>query len=210
MQTKALSLGCDSGLLLHSTLSSLVGSAPAFTSGCLFCRWFSYLPRLCLLLSPFKCPQRWVFNSSSQLWNPDSPPWQAIASAPSFISLTSPSLSRPFPIPPPPTARILQEGRLLPDNAKAPGGENSQGWALSVQSGFSVRGLTEKVLDHKLDGDAAILLLRPFSFGTLMHSLSRWFDVDLKKTSGLGQDSRTTGPVHGSAVDSVSFFLFLF
>lgn len=134
-----------------------------------------------------------------------------------ILALPLSSLSRlhlspaPFPFPPPPpTARILQEGRLLPDNAKAPGGENSQGWALSVQSGFSVRGLTEKVLDHKLDGDAAISLLRPFSFGTLMHSLSRWFDVDLKKTSGLGQDSRTTGPVHGSAVDSVSFFLFLF
>lgn len=61
-------------------------------------RWFSYLPRLCLLLSPFKCPQRWVFNSASQLWNPDSPPWQAInPSAPSFISLPPPSHSPPRP-----------------------------------------------------------------------------------------------------------------
>lgn len=63
------------------------------------------------------------------------------------------------------SAWILQEGRLLPDNAKAPGGENSQGWALSVQSGFSAWGATEKVLDYKLDGDAALLLLRPFIFG---------------------------------------------
>lgn len=86
---------------------TLVGSAPAFTSGCLFCRWFSYLPRLCLLLSPFKCPQRWVFNSASQLWDPDSPPWQAInPSAPSFISLTSPSLSRPLPILSPPRPQL--------------------------------------------------------------------------------------------------------
>lgn len=58
-------------------------------------------------------------------------------------------------------AWLLQASHLLQNNAKTPGSENSQGWALSVQSGVSARGATEKVLDHKLDRDAALLLLRP-------------------------------------------------
>ncbi|CAJ1080795.1 Hypothetical predicted protein [Xyrichtys novacula] len=58
-------------------------------------------------------------------------------------------------------AWILQASHLLPDNAKAPRGENLQGRALPVQSGIAAWGATEKVLDHQLDRDAALLLLRP-------------------------------------------------
>lgn len=83
-----------------------------------------------------------------------------------------------------PLAWILQESHLLPDNAKAPGGEDSQGWALSVQSGISAWGATEKVLDHKLDRDAALLLLMPL-FWTLNHSPSHWFDTGQTTNIGL-------------------------
>lgn len=163
-----------------------------------------------LCLSPFSVHSTGVFffNSVSQLWDPGFPPWHAVnPHSSSITSAMSPSLS---PAPPPLlplTARILQEGRLLPDYAKAPGGENSPGWALSLQSGFSARGLTEKVLDHKLDGDAAILLLRP-SFDLDPDALAvmlvlTWTSI---KNSGLSQAAWTTGPV---AIQLWSVFLCL-
>lgn len=152
---QTLSLGCNSGLLLHLTslLSALL--LPSLQAACSAADFH--------LFRVFCPPPSGVhsagffFNSVSQLWNPASPPWRAVhPHSPTVVSLVSPSLSCPL------TARILQAGRLLPDHAKAPGGENSPGWALPLQYGFSAWGLTEKVLDYKLDGDAAILLLRPF------------------------------------------------
>lgn len=84
-----------------------------------------------------------------------------------------------------PPAWILQASHLLSDNAKAPGGENLQGRALSVQSRISAWGATEKVLDHQLDRDAALLLLRTVLW-TMSHSPSWRFDTGQTENIGLG------------------------
>lgn len=99
------------------------------------------------------------------------------------VTLSSPSLFYP-------PAWILQASHLLSDNAKAPGGENSQGWALSVQSGISAWGATEKVLDHQLDRDAALLLLRPLLW-TMSRLPSRPFDTGQTENIGLGRAAWT-------------------
>lgn len=102
--------------------------------------------------------------------NPSSP----VVAPSSLVSLLSPIYLSP--------AWILQAGRLLPDDAEAPGGKNWQGWAASVQPGISVWGAREKVLDHKLDRDEAFRLLRPL-FWTPNQSHENRFDLGQKRNS---------------------------
>lgn len=106
-----------------------------------------------------------------------------------------------------PLAWILQASHVLPDNAKAPGGENSQGWTLSVQSGISAWGTTEKVLDHQLDRDAALLLLRLYFGPWATHRHAGWHGPNKKHWAQL---SHMDFVMHGPTMDSAfnTFFYF--
>lgn len=87
-------------------------------------------------------------------------------SSPVVAPILCSSFMPPIYLPP---AWILQASRLLPDDAEAPGGKNWQGRAAAVQPGTWAWGAREKVLDHNLDRDDALRLLRPL-FWTLNQS----------------------------------------